>query len=176
MPKRTDLTSEIDGAFASRNLGQRHFSEIARSGNGNMLSDLSEDDLSDYSELEGVGEGLEELDLRDSAAVDGMGNLAAFGRFRAPRPGETPPFAPKPGMQWFRKRTLTPWRKPGGNRVAKVKWVQATPAKMNEMARQGQVDGMSGLGFTLGTGAMLSVGAGLGLGIVAWLLLRRKKG
>lgn len=170
---RTDFTSEIDGALAGRNLGSRHFSDVARSGNGNMLSDLSEDHLADYEELDGVGEAMEELTYEESAAVDGLG---AIGRrpkpFRTLKPGETPPFAPRPGATWLRKRTVTAHRKPGGNRVARVKWVQVQDQRLRKLAEAGQVDG---LGFFGNTTTMVSIGLGAAIGVGIYLLRKRRR-
>jgi hypothetical protein len=171
--QRTDFTSEIDGALAGRNLGSRHYSDVARSGNGNMLSDLSEDQLADYQELDGMGEATEELSLGESQKLDNMGWKANLPRFRNPRPGEVAPFAPKPGMGWLRKRMILPERKPGGNRVAKVKWVQVTPRRLNELAAKGDVAGMGAMSTGVGVG--LSAGIGIVAGIGIWLLIKRRK-
>ncbi len=171
--QRTDFTSEIDGALAGRNLGSRHFSDVARSGNGNMLSDLSEDQLADYQELDGMGEAVEELTLQESLKIDNLGPAAKLPRFRNPRPGEVAPFAPKPGMGWMRKRSILPERKPGGNRVARIKWVQVTPKRLNQLAESGDVAGMGEMGVGMGIG--LSAGIGLVLGLGAWFLIKRKK-
>ncbi len=170
--QRTDFTSEIDGALAGRNLGSRHFSDVARSGNGDMLSDLSEDQLADYEELDGMGEAVEELSLQESLKVDNLGPAANLPRFRNPRPGEVAPFAPKPGMGWMRKRNVLPERKPGGNRVARVKWVQVTPKRLNQLAEKGDVAGMGAM--SMGAGIGLSAGIGLALGLAGWFLLKRK--
>lgn len=155
---RTDFTSEIDGALASRNLGSRHFSEIARSGNGNMLSDLSEDQVESYEELDGLGEGFEEL----------SGNKLAI--FRAPLPGERPPFPAKPGRLWMRKRIPTGARKPGGGHIARVKWVQMSPQRLGASAKRGEVSGLGA--FDANT---MTLGAiGLGVGVLAYMLLRQR--
>lgn len=167
---RTDLTSEIDGALAGRNLGSRHFSEIARSGNGNMLSDLSEADLADYSELDGVGEALEDLSLDESASIDGLGRFAPFKKFRLPKPGEVAPFAAKKGMVWVRKRVATDMRRPGGPRVARVKWAQMTPARLSAVRAEGQLQG-----FEIGSGLMISAGVGLALGVVFLVFMKMRK-
>jgi hypothetical protein len=177
MTHRTDMTSEIDGALASRNLGSRHYSDVARSGNGNMLSDLSEDQLADYDELDGMGEITEELTPSESMSLDNLAGPArisgrGFRSFRAPRAGEVAPFAPKNGMTWMRKRNLLGHRKPGGFWQARTKWVQMSPRKLEELASQGQVAGMGAL--SLGAGVGLSALLGIGLGIGAWLLIKRK--
>lgn len=169
---RTDFTSEIDGALAGRNLGSRHFSDIARSGNGDMLSDLAESDLADYDELDGMGEATEELTRAESAAIDRTGSKSSVPSFRNPVPGEIAPFAPKPGMAWMRKRIVTDTRKPGGNRVARVKWVQVTPSRLQAMARSGQVAGMGAMSMT--TGIAASAGIGIAAGIVLWLVFKKK--
>jgi hypothetical protein len=169
---RTDFTSEIDGALAGRNLGSRHFSDVARSGNGNMTDDLHEDQLADYEELDGIGETMEELTYQESAAVDGLGSLGARPKtFRMLKPGETPPFAPRPGFQWLRKRSVTNHRKPGGNRVARVKWVQMQDKRLQKMADAGQVDG---LGFFGNTTTMLSIGLGAAIGVGIYLMRRKR--
>jgi hypothetical protein len=169
---RTDFTSELDGALSSRNLGSRHYSEIARSGNGNMLEDLSEEGLADYQELDGIGEGLEDLAADESAAIDRFGAAAKLPRFRPLAPGETPPFAAKPGMLWMRKRILTSERRPGGPRVARGKWVQVSAQRYQALKSQGDIKGMGDLSTPIMWG--ISAGAGLALGLAAWLLLRRK--
>lgn len=170
---RTDFTSEIDGAMATRNIGNRHWSDIARSGNGNMLSDLSEEELGDYQELDGIGEALEELTLAESNAVAGLGDVGAFGTFRAPKTGEMPPFVAKPGMAWMRKRIPTAQRKPGGGIVARLKWVQVSAPKLNKLAGLGEVSGMGALSSNAVMGA--SVGLGLLGGLAAWFLFMKKK-
>jgi len=170
--RRTDFTSEIDGALATRNLGSRHYSDIARSGNGDMLSDLSEDQLADYEELDGMGEALEELTIAESAHIDGMGSLAKIPKFRSPVAGEVPPFAPKPGMTWMRKRIPTGQRKPGGSRVARVKWVQMNQGRLARLAQEGSVAGMGGFSTMAWTGG--SIALGLGAAILAVFLIRRK--
>jgi hypothetical protein len=169
---RTDFTSELDGALSSRNLGSRHFSEIARSGNGDMTKDLSEEGLADYQELDGLGEGLEDLAADESAAVDQFGVAARLPRFRNLNPGETPPFAPKPGMTWLRKRILTRDRRPGGPRVARAKWVQVSSQRLAQLKQQGDIKGLGALSTPVMWG--ISAGAGLALGLVAWLLIRNR--
>lgn len=169
---RTDFTSEIDGALAGRNLGSRHFSDIARSGNGNMQNDLREDELADYEELDGIGEAMEELTLRESAIADGLAGGEGAKPFRTLRTGETPPFAPRAGFTWLRKRNVTNLRKPGGNRVARVKWAQVKQDRLQKLAEQGQVDG---LGMFGSTSTLVSVGIGSALGLVAWYLLKKRK-
>lgn len=166
---RTDFTSEIDGALAARNLGSRHFSDIARSGNGNMLSDLSEDQLADYEELDGLGEAFEELSGEESASLD-LGKLR-FPKFRAPKFGEVPPFAAKPGRRWYRKLSPTDMRKPGGKRVARAKWVQMTPDKFAKLAVEGGP--VAGLGLLPG-GTAGMIGFGALAGLAAWFLIRKR--
>jgi len=168
---RTDFTSEIDGAFCQRNLGSRHFSDIARSGNGNMTTDLLDTELKDYEELDGIGEGREELTLAESSAVDNLGPSADVSRFRWPKSGETPPFAAKPDKVWLRRRVITAMRKPGGNRVAKLKWVQVTKGRLLSMKNEGQLDGLGASTTTWG----ISIGAGLMGGLALWYLLKKKK-
>jgi hypothetical protein len=172
---RTDFTQEIDGALAGRNLGSRHYSEIARSGNGNMRTDLAED-LADHQELAGLGEATEELTLAESAAVDQQGTSAAIAPYRWPKSGEVPPFASNPGMVWLRKRTLTTERKPGGLRLARNIWVQVSKDRLIMMKRGGE---LQGLGFDMSSLTSLpmiaSVGIGLVGGLVIWLVIKRKK-
>jgi len=168
---RTDFTQEIDSALAGRNLGSRHFSDVARSGNGNMYNDLREDQLADYEELDGVGEAMEELTLRESASADGLAGGDALKPFRTMKAGETPPFAPKPGFTWVRRRDITAHRKPGGNRVARLKWAQVKEQRLKQLAAEGQIDGM---GFFGTTSTIASVGIGTAVGLGLWLLLKRK--
>ncbi len=165
---RTDFTQEIDGAMSSRNLGMRHFSEIARSGNGNMRTDLSED-LADYRELAGIGETVEQVSNEESAQIDQYGNFAKIAPFRWPAPGEVPPYASKPGMVWLRKRALTDSRAPGGKRTVKVTWVMVSKDRLLAMKRSNE---LSGLG-EFPTGIAVSVGIGLVGGVALWLLLKR---
>lgn len=176
---RTDFTQEIDGALAGRNLGSRHYSEIARSGNGNMRTDLAED-LADYSELAGLGESTEELTLAESALIDARGTAASIQVFRWPKPGEMPPFAAPKGMVWLRKRSITDTRKPGGLRLARVTWCQVSKERLLAMKRDGQLleaGGLNGLGLDFGTmGVAASVGIGLAGGLVLWALMKKKKG
>jgi len=168
---RTDFTQEIDGALADRNKGMRHWSEIARSGNGNMRSDLR-DDLADYTEMAGIGEAIEEMTAADSALIDAKGSaLAKPSAFRWPRNGETPPFAAKPGMVWLRKMTVTGDRKPGGKRLVRASWVQMSKLKIQQIKQTGDLQGLEGLS----TGTVLSLGLGLAGGLAAWYFLLRKK-
>ncbi len=168
---RTDFTQEIDGALANRNLGQRHFSEVARSGNGDMRTDLSED-LADFHQLDGVGEGIEEVTAEESAQIDLQGPNAKIRTMRWPSPGEVPPYAATPGHVWLRSRTLTGTRKPGGKRLVKTKWVMVSKTRLIELQRDGQ---MGELPSWLGIGTISSVGIGLVGGIALWLLLKRRK-
>lgn len=175
---RTDFSSEIDGALSGRNAGQKGYWEVARSGNGNMRTDLfNEDALAAYEELEGMGESQEEMTLQESAEADqlaGLGQLAgpSFKKFRAPEPGEKPPFAPTKGRVWLRKRTATAMRKPGGRRLAHLRWVQMTPDRVEAAAANQQ---MMGLGVWGGSGLWLSLGIGTAVGTVLYFVLRRGK-
>jgi hypothetical protein len=169
---RTDFSSAIDGALLGRNLGSRHFSDIARSGNGNMRTDLDDTSLKDYEELDGVGESMEDLSLQESLAVDSLGAMADVKRFRWPKPGETPPFASKPDKVWLRRKVITGVRRPGGNRVAKVKWAQVSKDRLVTLKNEGQLDGMGAISMsTIG----ISAGLGLAGGVVLWLLLKKRK-
>jgi hypothetical protein len=168
---RTDFTQEIDGALAGRNLGQRHFSEIARSGNGDMRTDLSED-LADFHQLDGVGESIEEVTPAESAQIDIQGPSAKIPSLRWPAPGELPPYAAKAGSVWLRSRTLTGTRKPGGKRLVKVRWVMVSKDRLLALQREGA---MGDLPSWLGIGTISSVGIGLAGGLVLWLLLKRRK-
>jgi len=169
--QRTDFTQEIDGAFANRNAGSRHFSDVARSGNGNMRTDLFSGDDKDYEELDGIGESTEQLSLQESAAVDSLGGAANVARFRWPKPGESPPFAAKGDKVWLRRREVTASRVPGGNRVAKVKWVSVSKGRLSSIQREGQLDGMGAMSATT---IGVSLGAGLVGGIVLWLALKKR--
>lgn len=160
---RTDFTQEIDGALAGRNLGQRHFSEVARSGNGNMRTDLAED-LADYQELAGLGEAIEELTAEESALIDQQGatGAAKIQTLVWPKSGQIPPFASKPGMVWLRKRAVTGARKPGGKRLARSTWVQVSKARLQELKRTGGMNGMGSFDV-----ASMSLPMLLGIGAVA---------
>ncbi len=164
---RTDFTQEIDGALANRNLGQRHFSEVARSGNGDMRTDLSED-LADFHQLDGVGETIEEVTPEESAQIDLQGPMAKIPSLRWPQPGEVPPYAAKIGFVWLRSRTLTGTRKPGGKRLVKVKWAMVSKERLLALKRDGQLGDLS-------WGLVGSVGIGLVGGIALWMLLKRRK-
>ena len=164
---RTDFTQEIDGALANRNLGQRHFSEVARSGNGDMRTDLSED-LADYHQLDGVGEAIEEVTPEESAQIDLQGPMAKIASLRWPQPGEVPPYAAKVGFVWLRSRTLTGTRKPGGKRLVKVKWAMVSKDRLLALKRDGQLGDLS-------WGLVGSVGLGLVGGILIWLMLKKRK-
>lgn len=165
---RTDFTQEIDGALADRNLGQRHFSEIARSGNGDMRRDLSQD-LTDYRELDGVGESLEEVTPAESAQIDLQGPIAKIPKLRWPQPGEVPPYAAKDGFVWLRSRTLTGTRKPGGKRLVKVRWAMVSKDRLLALKRGGELSGLVSWGMAG------SLGLGLAGGVALWLLLKRRK-
>lgn len=169
---RTDFTQDIDGAFANRNGGMKHFSEVARSGNGNMTNDLLAEDSVDYMEYDGVGEKMEELSCQESAAVDGLGQLAPVARFRKPLPGETPPVKAGPGMTWLKRRVITGARAPGGSRLAKTKWVQVGQNRMSQLMNSGNLQGM---GDFSAMGVASSVGIGLGAGLLLWLAFKGLK-
>ncbi len=161
---RTDLSQDIDGAFAQRNVGSRHFSEIARSGNGNMRTDLLAEDSTDYQEYDGIGEIMEPLSGAESAAVDRLGQAADVSRFRWPTPGEVPPVAASEGNVWLRRRVITNMRQPGGSRVAKVKWVQVNKSRLNALQQGGQLNGM-------GEYSTFGIASSVGIGLVAGLAL-----
>lgn len=149
---RTDFTTEIDSALAGRNAGEKGYWEVARSGNGNMTTDLLAEDGRDYEELDGLGESVEEMDSAESQAEDN-GNQAVFKPYREARPGEKPPYAPKAGKAWLRRRIRMQSRRPGGNRLAKVRWVMVSPQKYQELRAkgliklEGKLPHISGLGF-----------------------------
>ena len=162
---RTDFTQEIDGAFATRNQGHRHFSEVARSGNGNMRRDLLAD-LDSYQELAGVGE------TTEAATIVGHPGKGPGIAFRYPTASEVPPMVPMQGKVWLRK--LSPTARPG---VARGTWVQVDKTKLIELMRSGALpvpQGMAGLG-DLNTGLVISLGLGLVGGITLWYFLLRKK-
>lgn len=163
---RTDFTQEIDGAMSTRNLGMRHYSEIARSGNGNMRVDLSED-LADYREVPGLGETVEQLSPSDSAQVDTYGKAAKIPQFRWPHTSEMPPYAAPEGSVWLRKKSLTDTRAPGGMRLAKVQWVLISKERLLGLQRAGEL-GDFPIGMTV------SIGLGLVGGLLVWLALRRR--
>jgi hypothetical protein len=175
---RTDISSEIDNALSGRNLGARGFWECARGGNGNMMTDLMVEDDRDYTELEGLGEAVEEMTAAESLAEDqGRHN---FRPYREPIMGEKPPYAPKPGMAWLRRRIPIQARRPGGKRLVRVRWVQVSPVKYEELRRAGQIQagtqtlsGIGGLGSFLDLSPMmLAVGVALGLGTL--VILRKR--
>jgi hypothetical protein len=178
-PARTDFTQDIDGAFSQRSAGAKHFSEIARSGNGNATSDLDVQDDKDYTEVDGLGEHLECLSLVESTRVDGLGRLANIPQFRWPHMGEVPPYAPAPGKTWVRRKVVTNARQPGGNRVAKVKWAMMSPGKVQQAISSGNLPapgGVAGLGAMSSTAMTgISLGAGAAIGLVLWMLLKKKK-
>lgn len=136
--KRTNFSTDIDSALAGRNSGSKGYWECARSGNGNMRTDLMEEDGDDYEELEGLGESIEEMDADESAAED-KGQRNGFKPFREPTAAEKPPYAPKPGKAWMRRRIRMESRRPGGNRLTRVRWVMVSPAKWAELRRKRQI-------------------------------------
>lgn len=176
---RTDFTQEIDGAFSQRSAGAKHWSEVARSGNGNATTDLDVQDDKDYTEVDGLGEHLECLSLVESTRVDGLGRLANIPKFRWPTMGEVPPYAAAPGKTWVRRRVVTNARQPGGNRVAKVKWAMMSPGKVQQAVASGNLPspgGVAGLGAMSSTEMTgLSLGAGVVAGLALWFLVLRKK-
>ena len=145
---RTDLTTDLDQALSGRNAGSRGYWEVARSGNGNMRTDLLAEDGQDYEELEGLGESVEEMDAAESAAED-RGNQGVFKPYREPLPSEHPPYAPKPGKAWLRRRIRMQSRRAGGNRLARVRWAQVSPVKYNELQKKGLIKSgaVDGVGF-----------------------------
>lgn len=161
---RTDFSQEIDGAFAGRNAGQRHFSEVARSGNGNMRRDLLPEQ-NDYEELIGVDERTE------AAVISGRPGSGPGVSFRYPKGDEKAPMMPKQGFTWLRK--IAPTSKPG---TVRVSWVQVSKLKLLNLQRSGVLKGggLAGLG-EIGTGTILSLGAGLAAGVALWFLVLRKK-
>jgi hypothetical protein len=174
---RTDFTTEIDGALAGRDAGSRGYWECARSGNGNMTTDLMEDDSRDYEELEGLGEAIEEMDAAESTAIDQ--GAKAFKSFREAKVGEKPPYAPKPGKGWVRRRIPTNTRAPGGNRQVRVRWVQISPRKFKELQQKGQIK-QTAQGPMLGfidiskiNMTFLAVGAGIGISLLS--MMKRKR-
>jgi hypothetical protein len=180
---RTDLTQEIDGAFADRNVGSRHFSDIARSGNGDMRTDLADahDDCEEYA---GIGDAIEPMAMSESAALDAQGAAAPpIQPYRYAQPGEVPPFAPKSGSAWVRKRSATGTRAPGGPRQVKSTWAQVSGNRLNQLQQTGAIGtgsggslpGMSGLGASAAEEIGISVGIGLAIGGLIWFLLKKKK-
>lgn len=175
---RTDLTNDIDSALAGRNAGSKGYWEVARSGNGNMRNDLLAEDGQMYDELEGLGESVEEMDGAESRAEDN-GNQNALKPYRMPLPGEKPPYAPKQGCTWIRRRMRMQSRRPGGNRLVRTRWVQVTPEKLQEIQSQGLMKNaaasrLAGLGFFDISGDMVKgvfIGGALAAGV--WYLRRR---
>jgi len=73
----------------------------------------------------------------------------------------------------MRQRTPTAMRKPGGRRLATLRWAQMSPDRVNSAARQGELMGfMDNIG---GTGLWVSLGIGLAVGTTLFLVLKRKK-
>jgi len=176
---RTNISTELDGALAGRNAGSKGFWECARSGNGNMRTDLMDEDGRDYEELEGLGEAIEDMDYDESVAED-RGDRSVFKPFRELRPGEQPPYAPKPGKAWMRRRIRTNNRSPGGNRQTRVRWVQVSPEKYEQLASSGCIktspaNGVLGfLPAELQTPGALAGGVALGF-IVATAIGRSRR-
>lgn len=170
---RTDITCPMDAALSGRNAGSKAFWEVARSGNGDMRTDLLADDGRDYEEYDGLGETVEEMSLDESTGK------TPSKPYREALPGETPPFAPKKGQAWVRRRIPTNSRRPGGNRLVRVRWAQVSPSYWGALIRQGKVmnrtTSLSGLGLDLSTPAVkYALYGGLGLlGVGVLLKLTR---
>jgi hypothetical protein len=94
----------------------------------------------DYEEIEGLGEAIEEMSAAESAIED-SGVTVAFKPYREPTASERPPYAPKPGKAWVRKRLRMNAKRPGGNRLVRVRWVMVSPAKWKTLVDSGQVVG-----------------------------------
>lgn len=174
--QRTDYSSEIDGALINRNGGSQGYQEVARSGNGNMRTDLLADDCRDYEEIEGLGETTEEMSAAESAAED-AGDSLQFTPFREPYPGEVPPYPPKPGMAWLRRCIRVNARKPGGRRLVRARWVQVSPKRYQELLEAGKVRTASGVGFfDISSSTIRNVAIGAGIGVLAMIYMggRRK--
>lgn len=175
---RTDLTTEVDSALAGRNAGSKGYWEVARSGNGNMMTDLLAEDGQEYDELEGMGESVEEMDGNESRAED-AGNKNALVPFCLPRPGENPPYPPRQGRQWIKRRMRMNSRRPGGNRLIRTRWVQVTPEKLNEIKNKGLLKGqmtsqLAGMGFfDVSRDMVTGVFIGGGIAAAIWYAKRR---
>lgn len=173
--ERTDLTSDIDGALASRNSGENGFAEVARSGNGNMRDDLMPEGK-DYEETE-AGETIEEMAPAESRAAD---RGQAPPSFREPRAGEAPPHAPKPGTAWMRRRIPTGTRRPGGNRLVRARWCMVSPLQYSIFERSGQIcdygdDHGKEMGFVdISSREVIFAVVGAGLAIAAMMGMRRR--
>lgn len=171
---RTDLTQDIDGAFAARNLGSKHFSEIARSGNGNMRNDLDEHDTRDQRVLDGVGECYECMGLIESSRFDGLGAIGpgtGIASYRYPQGGEQPPYAPQPGFLWLRKLSATGQRAAGGTNVMKGQWVLVSKQKLAAIQRTGDLKGFGPSGALPGMGGFGPSGALPGMGDISMTTL-----
>lgn len=178
---RTDLSSEIDASLAGRNAGANGFWEVARSGNGDMKTDLMVEDGKNYEEFDGTGETVEEVSAQESQILDqsmlpGLGSLASkFKAFRSPRAGEQPPHAPKPGKAWVKRRIPMNKKRPGGNHLCRCRWAQVSQSKWNELKANGKVQPqtMDGLGAALSIDiTSLLIGGGVAAGVL--FLLRRR--
>jgi hypothetical protein len=83
-------------------------------------------------------------------------------------------------MAWLRRRIPIQARRPGGKRLVRVRWVQVSPVKYEELRRAGQIQagtqtlsGIGGLGSFLDLSPMmLAVGVALGLGTL--VILRKR--
>lgn len=193
--RRTDMTQDIDGAFAQRNLGSKHYSEIARSGNGNMRNDLADYDTRDMRVLDGVGECYECMGLIESTRFDGLGAVGpgtGIAQYRYPTQGETPPYAPAFGFLWLRMLTPTGQKAAGGTNVSKAQWVLVSKGKLAVLVKQGNIQGTQGAGMSgfgpssalpgmggLGTLDMTTIGISAAIGIVGgiglWFAMKGMK-
>lgn len=177
--QRTDYTSEIDGALAGRNAGSEGHQGVARSGNGDMRTDLLADDCSAYTELEGLGETVEEMTDAESRAED-QGNQTKFQAFRTPKAGEKPPMPAPGGKFWIKRRIRMHRRKPGGNRLLKSRWVQVSAEKYQELLQSGELkieNGVPTLGFidiSSNTIKTLAIGAAVGAGLLMFMGRKKK--
>ena len=190
--RRTDMTQDIDGAFAQRNLGSKHYSEIARSGNGNMRNDLADYDTRDMRVLDGVGECYECMGLIESTRFDGLGQVGpgtGIAQYRYPKQGESPPYAPTFGFVWLRMLTPTGQKVAGGTNVAKAQWTLVSKGKLQLLQKAGNIQSLSGLGGfgpssalpgMGGLGAMdmetvgISAAVGIAIGVGIWLVVKKK--
>jgi hypothetical protein len=155
---RPNLTTDIDGALSTRNMGSRGFHEVARSGNGNMRTDLLAEDGKDYEELEAAEQ-----------VVEDRGSV--FRPYRDLRPGEKPPHSPRPGMAWAKRRIRTNSRRPGGRPLVRERWIQVSPRKWDRLRSTGQVlEGLGGEGLGID---LVTVAAAAGAAVLACMLLKK---